>query len=71
MKTKKYEWSNKCEEAFQELKKRLTSALVLTLLRKGEHFVVYSDALRGGIGCILMQGGKVIEYASRQLKPHE
>ena len=44
---------------------------MLTLPREGEHFVVYSDALKGGIGCVLMQGGKVIAYASRQLKPHE
>jgi len=50
----KYEWTDKCEEAFQELKKRLTSAPVLTLAREGEHFVVYSDTLKGRIGCVLM-----------------
>ena len=33
--------------------------------------MVYSDASRKGLGCVLMQHGKVIAYASRQLRPHE
>jgi len=33
--------------------------------------MVYSDASKKGLGCVLMQHGKVIPYASRQLKPHE
>jgi len=33
--------------------------------------VVYSDALKRGLGCVLMQHGRVIAYASRQLKSHE
>jgi len=44
---------------------------VLTLPREGEHFVVCSDASKGRIGCVLMQGGKVIAYASWLLKSHE
>jgi len=44
---------------------------VLTLLREAGHFVVYNDASKSEIGCVLMEGGKVIAYASRQLKPHE
>ena len=32
---------------------------------------MYSDASRVGLGCVLMQDGKVVAYASRQLKPHE
>jgi len=51
-KTTKYEWTDKCEEAFQELKRRLTNTLVLTLPREGKHFVVYSDASEGGIDCV-------------------
>ena len=43
-KTTKYEWTKKCKEAFQELKKSLTSATVLALPTNGENFVVYSDA---------------------------
>ena len=38
---------------------------------EGEHFVVYRDPLRGRVGCVLMQGSKVIAYTSWQLKPHE
>jgi len=53
------------------LKRRLTSALVLALPSGIEGFMVYSDASKRGLGCVLMQHGKVIAYASRQLKPHE
>ncbi|GJZ17938.1 retrotransposon protein, putative, ty3-gypsy subclass, partial [Tanacetum coccineum] len=34
-------------------------------------YQIYSDASKKGIGCVLMQHGKVITYASRQLKPYE
>ena len=37
----------------------------------GRDYTVYSDASRIGLGCVLMQDGKVVAYASRQLKPHE
>ena len=60
-----------CEKSFQELKDRLTSAPVLTLPKSGENYTVYCDASRVGLGCVLMQAGKVIAYASRQLKVHE
>ena len=43
----------------------------MTLPREEEHFVVNNDASKGGIGYVLMQEGKVIAYASWQLKPHE
>nr|XP_009784202.1 PREDICTED: uncharacterized protein LOC104232644 [Nicotiana sylvestris] len=67
----KFQWSDACEKSFEELKKRLTSALVLTLPEGTEGFVVYCDASGVGLGCVLMQHGKVIAYASRQLKAHE
>ena len=47
-KTTKYKWTEMYKEAFQELKKRLTSPLLLMLPREGEHFVVYSDASKEG-----------------------
>ena len=43
----------------------------MTLPREEEHFVVNNDASKGGIGYVLMQEGKVIAYASWQLKPYE
>ena len=33
--------------------------------------MIFSDASLNGLGCVLMQDGKVVAYASRQLKPHE
>ncbi|XP_071905702.1 uncharacterized protein [Coffea arabica] len=64
-------WTPKCESSFQELKKRLTSAPVLVLPDGEKGYAVYSDASGEGLGCVLMQNGKVIAYASRRLKPHE
>jgi hypothetical protein len=39
--------------------------------RESEKFIIYSDASLQGLGCVLMQQGKVIAYASRQLKDHD
>ncbi|GKD01412.1 putative reverse transcriptase domain-containing protein, partial [Tanacetum coccineum] len=59
------------ENAFQTLKDKLCNAPVLTLPDGPEDFMVYCDVSRLGLGCVLMQRGKVIAYASRQLKIHE
>ncbi|WMV33750.1 hypothetical protein MTR67_027135 [Solanum verrucosum] len=63
---------------FQSLKDRqifaktkLTTTSVLTSLDGSNGYVVYCDASRVGLGCVLMQQVKVIAYASRQLKVHE
>jgi hypothetical protein len=61
----------KKEENFQELKKRFSTSPVLILPSGTEKFVMYSDASYKRLGCVLMQHGKVIAYASRQLKTHE
>jgi hypothetical protein len=66
-----YVWSDECEASFQELKRRLVTAPILALPSERESYVVYSDASLKGLGCVLMQQGKVIAYASRQLKNHE
>ena len=58
-------WSLACEEAFQALKKFLTSAHVLAQPDIDRPFDVYRDASRTGLGCVLMQDGHVIAYASR------
>ena len=50
----KFSWSEDCELSFQDLKRRLTSAPVLTLPTSGEMFVVYTDASHVGLGCVLM-----------------
>ncbi|XP_074305116.1 uncharacterized protein LOC141640055 [Silene latifolia] len=70
-KSTKFVWNEKCEEAFYELKNRLTSAPILRQPNGIDGLEVYSDASKLGLGCVLMQHGKVIAYASRQLKAHE
>ncbi|KAA3484483.1 DNA/RNA polymerases superfamily protein [Gossypium australe] len=64
-------WSKKCQQSFEKLKALLTEAPVLVRPESGKEFVIYSDASLNGLGCVLMQEGKVIAYASRHLKPHE
>ncbi|GJW39446.1 putative reverse transcriptase domain-containing protein [Tanacetum coccineum] len=63
--------SEKAEAAFQLLEKKLCSAPILALPEGSENCVVYYDASRKGLGAVLMQRGKFIAYASRQLKIHE
>ena len=53
------------------MKTKLTTAPVLAIPTGNGGFVVYSDASHQGLGCVLMQHGKVIAYASRQLRPYE
>jgi len=53
------------------LKTRLTTAPILTLPDIHRSFIVYCDASRQGLGCVLMQDDKVVAYASQQLKKHE
>ncbi|GKC21573.1 putative reverse transcriptase domain-containing protein [Tanacetum coccineum] len=70
-KCKTFDWGEEHELAFQTLKDKLCNAPVLALPNGPEDFVVYCDASGIGLGCVLMQRGKVIAYASRQLKIHE
>ena len=67
----RYEWSDECETSFQKLKDCLTLAPILVLPSGSGGFSVFCDASRVGLGCVLMQYGQVIAYASRQLKKHE
>ncbi|GJT44524.1 putative reverse transcriptase domain-containing protein [Tanacetum coccineum] len=64
-------WGDKKEEAFLILKEKLCNAPVLALPDGPNDYVVYCDASKKGFGCVLMQRGKVIAYASRQLKKHK
>ncbi|XP_073313522.1 uncharacterized protein [Primulina huaijiensis] len=69
-KNSKFQWSEACEKSFDTLKNKLTSTPVLVLPMEGKDFTIYSDASKGGLGCVLIQEGRVIAYASRQLKPY-
>ncbi|GJY51493.1 putative reverse transcriptase domain-containing protein [Tanacetum coccineum] len=70
-KNKTYVWGDAQDEAFLILKEKLCNAPVLALPDGPNDFVVYCDASKQGFGCVLMQRGKVIAYALRQLKKHE
>jgi ribonuclease HI len=67
----KFEWGEKQERSFQELKDRLVSAPILAMPDSNQDFDVYTDASRSGLGAVLMQDRHVIAYGSRQLRPHE
>ena len=54
-----------CELAFRTLRKLLTTAPVLAQPNIEKPFDVFCDASKSGLGCVLMQDGKVIAYASR------
>jgi hypothetical protein len=66
-----FNWSSRCNEAFEQLKVLLTTAPVLAQPDIEKPFDVYCDASGSGLGCVLMQEGRVIAYASRQLHRHE
>jgi hypothetical protein len=71
VKDKTFEWTPRREASFQELKKRLTTTPVLTMPDMERLFSIYCDASGQGLGCVLMQDGHVVTYASRQLRKHE
>nr|XP_025613669.1 uncharacterized protein LOC112706504 [Arachis hypogaea] len=64
-------WMSECEENFQTLKEKLTSAPVLILPEPHQLFEVYFDSSLKGLGCVLMKHRNVVAYALRQLRPHE
>jgi hypothetical protein len=70
-KNKDFDWTEECQASFEELKKRLTSTPVLVLLDITKKFNIYCYASRQGLGCVLMQDGQVVSYASHQLRKHE
>ena len=67
----KFEWNNSCERAFQELKMRLTFALILIVLERGQRYTVYCDIFKDELGCVLMYSRRTVAYGSQQLKKHE
>ncbi|KAG8503666.1 hypothetical protein CXB51_001668 [Gossypium anomalum] len=51
----KFEWSEKCQQSFDQLKALLTEAPVLVQPEPGKEFVIYNDASLNGLGCVLMK----------------
>jgi hypothetical protein len=67
----KFSWTEECEVAFRILRKLLTTALGLAQPDIEKPFDVFCDASKNGLGFVLMQDGRVIAYASCQLRKHE
>jgi hypothetical protein len=67
----KFKWTTESQESFEALKKKLTTTPVLILPDVHKPFSVYCDASYMGLGCVLMQEGRVVVYSSQQLKIHE
>ena len=67
----KFKWTDACEQSFQELKKRLVTTPILTISEGEDGFVIYCDVLGQGLEAAFMQYGRVIAYASRQLKDYK
>jgi hypothetical protein len=70
-KDRKFKWTSACEASFQELKKRLTTALILVMPDMEKLFSIYCDASGQEVGCVLMQDGHMVAYVLRQLREHE
>ena len=66
----KFEWYDKCQSNFERLKEILVEAPVLIQPTSGRDYTMYSD-VKDRLGCVLMRDGKVVAYATRQLKSHE
>jgi hypothetical protein len=64
-KDKQFEWTPACEASFQELKRQLTTAPILVMPDMEKSFSIYCDASGQGLGCVLMQDGHMVPYASR------
>jgi hypothetical protein len=70
-KGREFKWDEKCQDSFDQIKKRLMSPPVLVMPDPQKGFDIYCDACGQGLGCVLMQEGHVITYASRQLRKYE
>jgi hypothetical protein len=70
-KCKEFKWTEECQESFNQLRSKLMAAPMLIMPDLQKNFDIYCDASRQGLGCVLMQEGHVIAYASCQLRKHE
>jgi hypothetical protein len=63
-KDKQFKWTPVCESSFPELKERLMTAPVLVMPDMEKPFSIYCDVSSQGLGCVLMQDGRMVAYAS-------
>ena len=70
-KGKKFDWNQKCEDSFKNLKTLLTTTPILRIADPNKDFIVCTDACNDSLGGVLTQEGHAITYESRKLKIHE
>jgi hypothetical protein len=70
-KDNKFVWMEQCEYAFNKLKIVDDNSHTKGTIHGSRIFLVCIDALKEGLGGVLMQEGRVIAYASRKIRPHE
>lgn len=70
-KDEEWNWTTQCEEAWKTLKAQLTKAPILSYFDPEKELVVQVDSSKDGLGAVLLQEGKPIEFASKSLKPTE
>ncbi|XP_012448637.1 uncharacterized protein LOC105771790 [Gossypium raimondii] len=66
-----FNWTDLQQESFEKLKAVMNEAPVLIQPESRKEFIVYNNTSHVGLGCVLMRKGKVVAYASHQLKTHE
>lgn len=64
-------WTQECEESFQKVKQKLTTAALLVYYDPNKELMLQVDSSKDGLGAVLLQDGKPIEYASRALTASE
>ncbi|XP_014675268.1 PREDICTED: uncharacterized protein K02A2.6-like [Priapulus caudatus] len=64
-------WSPECVNAFTTLTRSLTEAPCLAYFDVSKEVVIQVDSSQHGLGAVLLQDGRPIEYASRALTPSE
>ena len=66
-----WQWIEEQEKSFEEVKKLVTAAPILSYYDPKEELVIQCDASQNGLGAALLQKGKPIAYASRALTDTE
>ena len=64
-------WESEQQAAFEKIKTALTTLSVLTYFDKDEEHIIQTDALKTGLGAVLLQDGQPVVYASRALTDTE
>ena len=70
-KNTEFVWSPECEKSFQEVKQKLTTAPILVYFDPSKELVLHVDSSKDGVGAVVMQDGRPVEYASRAVSASE